>query len=220
MRCCRVSDADDAPADMAKLQGEGRGIFPSPFTLQRHARNSHPSISCTPTTDGAECWVLVHIEVQTARDAEFPRRMYVYNYRVFDRFNRPVASLAVLADDDPAWRPTDFRSSLFGCEAGLRFPVVKLLDLAADEAMLVASVNPFAQAAPTHLKERRQKAMKQINAPFPNTRVFSGLPGIEGGLLFRPSGRPTGLPKATQARYTAAVAAAPSRDAPCRTDRT
>ena len=26
--------------------------------------------------------------------------MYVYNYRVFDKYNRPVASLAVLADDD------------------------------------------------------------------------------------------------------------------------
>jgi predicted DNA-binding ribbon-helix-helix protein len=99
--------------------------------------------------------VLVHVEVQTARDAEFPRRMYVYNYRVFDRYNRPVASLAVLADDDPAWRPTDFRSSLFGCEAGLRFPAVKLLDLAADEAMLEASVNPFAQVVLAHLKARQ-----------------------------------------------------------------
>src|SRR2546421_12207485 len=56
------------------------------------------------TKDGAERWVLVHVEVQTVRDAEFPRRMYVYNYRVFDRYNRAVASLAVLADD-PAWRP-------------------------------------------------------------------------------------------------------------------
>jgi hypothetical protein len=97
----------------------------------------------------------VHVEVQTARDAEFPRRMYVYNYRVFDRYNRPVASLAVLADDDPAWRPTDFRSSLFGCEAGLQFPAVKLLDLAADEAMLEASVNPFAQVVLGHLKARQ-----------------------------------------------------------------
>jgi predicted DNA-binding ribbon-helix-helix protein len=104
------------------------------------------------TTDGAECWVLVHVEVQTARDAEFPKRMYVYNYRVFDRYNRPVASLAVLADDDPDWRPTDFRSSLFGCEAGLRFPAVKLLDLAAHEAMLEASANPFAQVVLAHLK--------------------------------------------------------------------
>ena len=57
------------------------------------------------TTDGQESWVLVDVEVQTARDVEFPKRMYVYNYRVFDRYNRPVASLAVLADNDPAWRP-------------------------------------------------------------------------------------------------------------------
>src|SRR5207248_3994651 len=55
------------------------------------------------TKDGAECWVLIHVEVQTARDVEFPKRMYVYNYRVFDRYNRPVASLAVLADGDPDW---------------------------------------------------------------------------------------------------------------------
>ena len=107
------------------------------------------------TKDGAECWVLIHVEVQTARDAEFPRRMYVYNYRVFDRYNRPVASLAVLADDDPGWRPTDFRNSLFGCEAGIRFPAVKLLDFAAHEAMLEASVNPFAQVVLAHLKARQ-----------------------------------------------------------------
>lgn len=31
--------------------------------------------------------------------------MFVYNYRIFDRYDRPVASLAVLADDDPGWRP-------------------------------------------------------------------------------------------------------------------
>ncbi len=99
--------------------------------------------------------MLIHVEVQTARDAEFPQRMYVYNYRVFDRYNRRVASLAVLADDDPAWRPTDFRSILFGCEAGLRFPAVKLLDLTAHEAVLAASTNPFASVALAHLKARQ-----------------------------------------------------------------
>jgi hypothetical protein len=104
------------------------------------------------TKEGIECWVLIHVEVQTTRDAEFPRRMYVYNYRVFDRYNRAVASLAVLADDDPDWRPTDFHNHLFGCEAGIRFPAVKLLDFAAHEAMLEASANPFAQVVLAHLK--------------------------------------------------------------------
>jgi hypothetical protein len=106
------------------------------------------------TKDGVECWVLIHVEVQTTRDADFPSRMYTYNYRVFDRYNRPVASLAVLADDDPTWRPSEFRSCLFGCETGIRFPAVKLLDLAAQETELEASANPFAQVVLAHLKAR------------------------------------------------------------------
>ena len=99
--------------------------------------------------------MLIHVEVQTTRDAEYPWRMYVYNYRIFDRYNRPVASLAVLADDDPDWRPADFRNNLFGCEAGIRFPSVKLMDFAAHEAMLEASTNPFAQVVLAHLKARQ-----------------------------------------------------------------
>jgi hypothetical protein len=106
------------------------------------------------TTEGVECWVLIHVEVQTTRDAAFPRRMYVYNYRIFDRYNRPVASLAVLADDEADWRPTDFHNNLFGCEAGIRFPAVKLLDFAAHEAVLEQSINPFAQVVLAHLKAR------------------------------------------------------------------
>ncbi|MCK4605457.1 MAG: hypothetical protein KAU41_12345 [Deltaproteobacteria bacterium] len=55
--------------------------------------------------DGDEAWVLVHIEVQGQEEAVFAKRMYVYNYRIFDRYNRPVASLAVLADQKPGWKP-------------------------------------------------------------------------------------------------------------------
>jgi hypothetical protein len=84
--------------------------------------------------------------------------MYVYNYRVFDRYNRPVASLAVLADDDPHWRPDEYRQSLFGCETGIRFRPVKLLDFAAHEAMLEASANPFATVVLAHLKARATRS--------------------------------------------------------------
>jgi hypothetical protein len=104
------------------------------------------------TKDGEERWVLIHVEVQSARDTEFPRRMYVYNYRIFDRYNRSVASLAVLADDDPNWRPSEFRQDLFGCETAIRFPTAKLLDFAASEAELEASQNPFSKVVLAHLK--------------------------------------------------------------------
>jgi hypothetical protein len=106
------------------------------------------------TKAGAECWVLIHIEVQTTKDEAFPHRMFVYNYRIFDRYNKPVASLAVLADDDPGWRPTGFRNDLFGCEVGIRFPFVKLLDLEAKDEEFAASSNPFAKVVRAHLKTR------------------------------------------------------------------
>lgn len=48
-------------------------------------------------TGGAEEWVLVHIEVQSQEEADFAWRMYVYHYRIFDRYNRRIASFAVLA---------------------------------------------------------------------------------------------------------------------------
>ncbi len=107
------------------------------------------------TKAGVECWVLIHVEVQTARDPDFPQRMFVYNYRTFDRYNKPVASLAVLADDDGNWRPAEFRQDLFGCEVGIRFPTVKLLDLTATEAELETSRNPFAKFVLAHLKARQ-----------------------------------------------------------------
>src|SRR5260221_12091158 len=54
---------------------------------------------------GEEFWVLVHIEVQSQAETVFPRRMYVYRYRISDKYNRPVVSLAVLADEDASCRP-------------------------------------------------------------------------------------------------------------------
>src|ERR1044071_1623946 len=71
--------------------------------------------------NGAETWVLIHIEVQGHRDSEFSQRMYIYNYRIYDRYNRPTASFAVLCDDDLGWRPGEYFYELWGTQAGLRF---------------------------------------------------------------------------------------------------
>ncbi len=77
--------------------------------------------------------------------------MFVYHYRIFDRYNRQVVSLAVLADDRPNWRPDRFAYDLWGCGLDFHFPTVKLLDFAGQEAVLETSDNPFALITRAHL---------------------------------------------------------------------
>ncbi len=102
--------------------------------------------------DGLEAWILVHIEVQAQVDTDFEERMFVYHYRIFDRYHRRVVSLAVLADDSKKWRPEEFTYSLWGCEMRFRYPVVKLLDYQAKPELLSdAGRNPFVVVVRAHL---------------------------------------------------------------------
>ncbi len=113
---------------------------------------------------GEERWLLVHVEVQARKEGDFPKRMHVYNHRIFDRYDREVISLAILADDDPAWRPTEYGYGRWGFRSRVEFPVVKLLDYATDCEALEADTNPFATVVLAHLKSmetRRAPAERQ-----------------------------------------------------------
>ncbi len=104
--------------------------------------------------NGEELYVVIHIEVQGQNDAEFPLRMYIYNYRLFDRHRAPVVSLAVLCDDSSRWRPEGYSHELWGCRTSLTFPVVKLTDYNGRWPEIEASDNPFAIVVMSHLKAR------------------------------------------------------------------
>jgi len=107
--------------------------------------------------DNQETWVLVHIEIQSQLDADFAKRMYIYNYRIFDKFNRIVASFAVLGDENNSWRPSSFGYELWKCEVGFKFPVVKLMDYREQWSMLDESDNPFAIVVMAHLKAQETR---------------------------------------------------------------
>ena len=111
--------------------------------------------------DGTEAWVLIHIEVQNQREPNFSERMYVYNYRLRDRYNRPIVSLAVLGDERPQWRPTEFTTEMWGCRTNFQFPVAKLLDYKQDWSSLDANDNLFATVVMAHLKAQAHRK----NAP-------------------------------------------------------
>jgi hypothetical protein len=95
--------------------------------------------------------------VQSQAEAEFPERMFIYCRRLIERYHRPVASFAVLADERPSWRPSEFGYNLWGCELRFRFPTVKLLDLRQRRAELEASTNLFASVVLAHLDTQATK---------------------------------------------------------------
>jgi len=101
--------------------------------------------------DGGEAWVLVHAEVQNQEEADFARRMFIYNYRLYDRHERQVVSLAVLGDERAGWRPAEYATALWGCGTRFTYPVVKLADYRARRDELEASDNPFATVVLAHL---------------------------------------------------------------------
>jgi hypothetical protein len=92
--------------------------------------------------------------------------MFTYNYRLYDRYDRPIASLAVLADEDAGWKPDGFDLEQLGCTHRFRFPVVKLLDFADRLEALEADANPFALITAAHLYTARTRHDPQARYGF------------------------------------------------------
>jgi Domain of unknown function (DUF4351) len=103
---------------------------------------------------GKEMLIVLHIEVQSQQEAIFPNRMLTYNYRLRDRYNCTIVSLALLGDDSPTWRPNSFQDSHWGCTIAFEFPMVKLLDYKDDWEALENNENPFAIVTMAHLKTK------------------------------------------------------------------
>jgi len=105
--------------------------------------------------DGAETWILIHVEVQSQRETVFAERMCIYNSRIYDVYRRPVLSLAVLADEHASWRPNQYQREVLGCIMSLQFLIVKLLDYSIET--LESSDNPFAIIVNAHRETQQTR---------------------------------------------------------------
>ncbi len=100
--------------------------------------------------NGSEKWFLIHIEVQGYKDPAFSERMFVYYYRIFDKFKKDIVSLAVLTDDNKKYKPSEYRREFLGCGLKFWYPAVKLIDFDFEE--LQNSKNPFSFVVMAQLK--------------------------------------------------------------------
>ncbi|MGV8118903.1 MAG: cytosolic protein [Candidatus Xenobiia bacterium LiM19] len=111
--------------------------------------------------DGGEKWLLIHIEVQGKAEKRFEERLFIYSYRIFDRYKRDVVTLAVLTDDKKDYRPSSFEMGRWGCRHCFEFPSVKLYDYKERIDELEKSSNPFAVVVLAHLRHSETKRKKR-----------------------------------------------------------
>lgn len=116
---------------------------------------------------GEEQWILLHIEVQHTSEDDFPKRMFVYFYRIFDRYDQKIASLAVLADANHSWRPDCYREKIWGSEITRTYEVIKLIDFESRVEELRTHQNPFAlvvlvQLAALKTKKDQKRLMTKL----------------------------------------------------------
>ncbi|MEA5580644.1 hypothetical protein VB620_04720 [Nodularia harveyana UHCC-0300] len=102
--------------------------------------------------DNQEVWILIHVEVQSQYDKEFSQRMFIYNYRAFDLYQKPVISLAILGDETNSWRPSCYQYGLGSSQLIFNFSSVKLLDYQWED--LEQSNNIFAIVVMAHLRTK------------------------------------------------------------------
>lgn len=92
--------------------------------------------------NGAEEWVLVHVEVQGAHDPQFPKRMFRYYCRIFDRYDRPVTAIAIFTGKDGKNMTDRYECAYEGSELTYKYNTLYITDY--DDKVLAESDNPFA----------------------------------------------------------------------------
>ena len=65
------------------------------------------------------------------------------------------------SNENTAWRPSEFRLGLFGCEHQFTFPAVKLLDLAQTSENLTNDTNPFTVIISAYLQANQTRKNQQ-----------------------------------------------------------
>jgi hypothetical protein len=78
--------------------------------------------------DGTDQWLYLHIEVQMHYDPDLPKRLFIYHYRIFDRYGVSPLTLAILGDTSRKWRPTSYHYQTLGCGITFLFLICKTID--------------------------------------------------------------------------------------------
>lgn len=123
--------------------------------------------------NGAQCLVLIHVEIQGQMEAAFELRLFEYYYRLYDRYRQPILTIAVLTDNNSQWRPQRYQAKVWDAEIlTFRFLNLKLLDYRKRKQELETTQNPFGIIILAHLiaSEKHRNAENRLQQKFTLTR--------------------------------------------------
>ena len=107
---------------------------------------------------GEEIWILLHIEVQGYHDKDFSERMFQYFYRVYDKYQKKIISIAIFTDENRNYKPKEFKYDYYGTKLNYEYNVYKILEQ--DEEELKNSNNIFSKVILTGLYLLKSKDSK------------------------------------------------------------
>lgn len=94
--------------------------------------------------NGQEKWILIHVEVNNKVNKDFPKRMFRYFYRIYDKFDRNIYAIALITDGTISKYPDHFHYSFYGTQVEYKYTVYKFHEHTLEE--LEQLTNPFAAA--------------------------------------------------------------------------
>ncbi len=81
--------------------------------------------------NGKNKWLLIHIEIQGKYEINFAERMFIYYYKIYDRYGattKDIATLAIYTDDNKSFKPSVFKHSTDQTVIEFRFRTYKIFD--------------------------------------------------------------------------------------------
>jgi len=95
--------------------------------------------------NGTEKRILLNVEIEGGDDTQFAYRLLQYNYRIRDKYNVSVVTIAVFTGDKNQKRQTNYRDELLGTVLSFRYTSYHVFDH--HQSALLKNKNPFALIA-------------------------------------------------------------------------
>ena len=156
--------------------------------------------------NGQEQCILIHIEIQAEPNADFPKRMFIYGYRMWDKYQQPLVSCAILTDGSPNWRPSNYEVQFAGSRLSAEFLTIKILDYKDKQEELESSNNPFAsvilaQLAAIEAQSKPQEHRKNVKLMLTKRLYEKGFKKQEIVTLYKFIDWLIGLPRELEVEY-------------------